>query len=127
MNAKMIKNLKPKTKKIGKMTVTKQEFFKMFIGKHPMKVIKYAWENNTTPGKLKGAYGLVRKMWIKTLSDEEKVCVGCNIKLQTNDNEAKDYLTCDHIMPKSKYPHLMLAASNFQAMCRNCNNGKGNK
>lgn len=33
----------------------------------------------------------------------------------------------DHIMPRSKYPHLALKVSNLQVMCDDCNLGKGNR
>jgi hypothetical protein len=33
----------------------------------------------------------------------------------------------DHILPRSKYPHLALKLSNLQVMCRECNLHKGNR
>ena len=40
---------------------------------------------------------------------------------------ADNPLQVDHIKPRSKFPHLELAESNLQVLCRNCNQGKSNK
>ena|SRR5437899_1144892 len=36
-------------------------------------------------------------------------------------------LHVDHIKPRSKFPHLALALSNLQVLCKRCNLGKSNK
>lgn len=33
----------------------------------------------------------------------------------------------DHILPRSKFPHLALEISNLQVLCEDCNLGKGNR
>jgi len=33
---------------------------------------------------------------------------------------------CDHIKPRSKYPHLALVFENLQLLCQDCNLGKSN-
>jgi HNH endonuclease len=36
-------------------------------------------------------------------------------------------LQVDHVKPRSKFPHLALAESNLQVLCKSCNRGKSNK
>lgn len=36
-------------------------------------------------------------------------------------------LDVDHIKPRSKYPELALNQDNLQVLCRDCNEGKGNR
>lgn len=49
-------------------------------------------------------------------------CVVCN-----RDRSDGLKLHVDHIIPRSKAPHLSLEITNLQIMCEDCNLGKGNK
>ncbi|PZD71831.1 hypothetical protein C1752_04540 [Acaryochloris thomasi RCC1774] len=37
-----------------------------------------------------------------------------------------DRATIDHVLPKSKYPHLAFTYSNLRAICQGCNSKRGN-
>lgn len=50
------------------------------------------------------------------------ICAKCKHKIR------KEFdLTVDHILPRSKYPHLALNDDNLQILCRKCNSAKGNR
>jgi 5-methylcytosine-specific restriction endonuclease McrA len=63
--------------------------------------------------------------WIRlryrTLSKRGNVCECCGHTWKVNNP-----LQVDHIKPRSRYPHLALAPSNLQILCRDCNMGKSN-
>jgi 5-methylcytosine-specific restriction endonuclease McrA len=46
-------------------------------------------------------------------------CMKCNV--------SKGEIHVDHIIPRSKAPHLSLTFSNLQVLCRDCNMEKSNK
>ena len=49
-------------------------------------------------------------------------CDACG-RAATRDNP----LHVDHILPRSRYPHLELELSNLQVLCRDCNMGKSDR
>jgi 5-methylcytosine-specific restriction endonuclease McrA len=40
---------------------------------------------------------------------------------------SENHISVDHILPRSKYPHLELDVTNLQVLCRSCNSQKGNR
>lgn len=50
-------------------------------------------------------------------------CCGCGIDLQIDNPKLDNYLTIDHILPKSKRGKNNI--NNYQPMCRKCNLEKG--
>jgi len=54
----------------------------------------------------------------RAFKTHQNFCIKC---------ETEDYLTVDHIKPRSKYPELALEISNTQILCRSCNSSKGNR
>jgi hypothetical protein len=64
-------------------------------------------------------WNIVRKVVLAEASGECQVC-GKFIPRKVD-------LTVDHILPRSKYPHLALERSNMQVLCRSCNSRKGDR
>lgn len=56
-------------------------------------------------------------MRFETLKKYGAVCMLC---------ESKEYIVCDHIKPRSKFPELELDPENVQVLCNSCNMGKSN-
>jgi hypothetical protein len=57
----------------------------------------------------------------RALKRENGYCQCCGSR-GTPDNP----IQVDHIKPRSRFPHLQLALSNLQVLCRHCNLGKSN-
>jgi 5-methylcytosine-specific restriction endonuclease McrA len=56
----------------------------------------------------------------QVIERDGNVCNGCKLQIRDPND-----LTVDHIKPRSKFPHLALALSNLQVLCRRCNSSKG--
>ena len=54
------------------------------------------------------------------IREDGKSCAICG-----RDTIDSSDVTVDHILPRSKYPHLALNRSNLRVLCRSCNSAKG--
>jgi 5-methylcytosine-specific restriction endonuclease McrA len=55
-----------------------------------------------------------RKMRFRILHRDNYTCVQCQLKLTSKE------LQVDHIVPRTKAPHLALEPSNLRTLCRVC-------
>lgn len=58
----------------------------------------------------------------EVIREQGRVCGECGHAINS-DLE----VTVDHILPRSKYPHLALSKDNLRVLCRSCNSTKGNR
>lgn len=87
-------------------------------------VVQYAKEREASITEAEQFYAssewdVKRASTVKRLGN---ICAKCKRKIKKESN-----LTVDHILPRSKYPHLALDDSNLQILCRSCNSAKGNR
>lgn len=64
-------------------------------------------------------WSIVRSL---VLAEASRKCQVCGKLIRR-----KSDLTVDHILPRSKYPHLALERSNMRVLCRSCNSRKGDR
>lgn len=58
-----------------------------------------------------------KKLRFEILKKYGAVCMLCG---------SKEYIVCDHIKPRKKFPELELEQDNIQVLCNSCNMGKSN-
>lgn len=54
----------------------------------------------------------------QALTRDGNVCVACG---------STERLQVDHLLPRSRYPHLALDLDNVQVLCIHCNSSKGTR
>jgi len=64
-------------------------------------------------------WNIVRRLVLREASRKCQVC-GKLIRRKSD-------ITVDHVLPRSKFPHLALERSNLQVLCRICNSRKGDR